>query len=148
MGTISLKLVMTKMLKLVVSSRHHRQHQHWHPSTEHPGAAVATANRFDSSLPRLARLLAPYRCVELTSDRTSRSPTDSIAKFCPCLCLSYPSFEISQAVHGGDSGLELVRWWIDCILTSILAFSKTFLRFCVIPSSAPRFFSAKLTAFL
>ena len=34
------------------------------------------------------------------------------------------------------------------LLTSFLAFSYTLLKFCVIPSSGPRCFSAKFTAFL
>ena len=44
--------------------------------------------------------------------------------------------------------IKLNTRYIQVCLTSTLAFSKTCLKFCVIPSSGPRCFSAKLTAFL
>ena len=104
MVTERLILVSSKLIVKLMLLSDHQGHRRRQPCRDcclagYQAATVAAACLTNSSLLHPVRLLVPCHFLGLTSGRIDRSLSDSIAKFCPYLCLSFPFFEIGQAVE-------------------------------------------------
>ena len=104
MVTERLILVSSKLIVKLMLLSDHQGHRRRQPCRDcclagyQAATAAAAACLTNSSLLHPVRLLVPCHFLGLTSGRIDRSLSDSIAKFCPYLCLSFPFFEIGQAV--------------------------------------------------